>query len=331
VFQYQCPRCKTRMESPFDQGGSKRNCPACGQRLQIPSPPNKTILADLVDDGPTSPPHSEPAKWIVAGGGVRGGIKGAVSWDELHRMAQDGRLHRNDLVKEDGDSGWRGADTIPGLWPEEKLEEVADEPPVAAMRNPYLIPCQSCGRPIAKAAPACPICGAENHWMHPEIARFLSKKRQFQNIPDLELKAQGFVLTGRSRLPATFAGNLADILGNMRFFGSRSGVVFSVLEARWLAQELREIAGPEQQTFLVDFHTDPPTWQSSDHYYWIKVMDFFGFRTDSVRKTKKTGSWPKLLFQLALNYIVYPFLVLAGVAGLLYIGYLLLIWSGIMR
>jgi DNA-directed RNA polymerase subunit RPC12/RpoP len=49
--RYNCPRCKKPLESPAIEAGTKKPCPSCGQRLQVPMPPppppglNKTILA----------------------------------------------------------------------------------------------------------------------------------------------------------------------------------------------------------------------------------------------------------------------------------------------
>lgn len=60
MIHFECPRCKVALESPDDKAGAKRNCPQCGQRLQIPPPPpptNKTILAKPLP----APPHSRPA------------------------------------------------------------------------------------------------------------------------------------------------------------------------------------------------------------------------------------------------------------------------------
>jgi DNA-directed RNA polymerase subunit RPC12/RpoP len=50
-IRYNCPRCKKPLESPAIEAGTKKPCPSCGQRLQVPAPPppppglNKTILA----------------------------------------------------------------------------------------------------------------------------------------------------------------------------------------------------------------------------------------------------------------------------------------------
>src|SRR5689334_11578519 len=52
------------MSAPPSAAGKKGSCPKCGQRLQIPAPPNKTILAKPVDSpipGPTPPPLSAPS------------------------------------------------------------------------------------------------------------------------------------------------------------------------------------------------------------------------------------------------------------------------------
>ena len=55
LIKYNCPRCKTPLESPAAEGGTKKPCPSCGQRLQVPNAPpppaaaapnlNKTMLA----------------------------------------------------------------------------------------------------------------------------------------------------------------------------------------------------------------------------------------------------------------------------------------------
>ena len=52
---YNCPKCKKALESPAIEAGTKKPCPACGQRLQVPAAPptpalNKTML------GETEPP-----------------------------------------------------------------------------------------------------------------------------------------------------------------------------------------------------------------------------------------------------------------------------------
>jgi DNA-directed RNA polymerase subunit RPC12/RpoP len=52
-IKYNCPSCQKPLESPSNEAGTKKPCPACGQRLQIPAAPpppmthnpNKTILA----------------------------------------------------------------------------------------------------------------------------------------------------------------------------------------------------------------------------------------------------------------------------------------------
>ena len=55
-IKYNCPRCKAPLEAPAIEAGTKKPCPACGQRLQVPAAPppapavappnlNKTMLA----------------------------------------------------------------------------------------------------------------------------------------------------------------------------------------------------------------------------------------------------------------------------------------------
>src|SRR5262245_55116251 len=49
MIRFACPRCKAVLERPENVAGSKFACPSCGQRLQVPLPPeNKTLLGNLV-------------------------------------------------------------------------------------------------------------------------------------------------------------------------------------------------------------------------------------------------------------------------------------------
>jgi DNA-directed RNA polymerase subunit RPC12/RpoP len=60
---YNCPRCKKPLESPAIEAGTKKPCPSCGQRLQVPAAPpaaaqpnlNKTILASDESKAQLSP------------------------------------------------------------------------------------------------------------------------------------------------------------------------------------------------------------------------------------------------------------------------------------
>jgi DNA-directed RNA polymerase subunit RPC12/RpoP len=68
-IKYSCPRCQTPLEAPATEAGTKKPCPSCGQRLQVPAPPppaaaapapglNKTMLA-----GDESAPPAPPIKY----------------------------------------------------------------------------------------------------------------------------------------------------------------------------------------------------------------------------------------------------------------------------
>src|SRR5262245_59964192 len=45
-IRFACPVCKTAMKAPAQNAVQKLNCPKCGQRIQIPPPPRRTILAE---------------------------------------------------------------------------------------------------------------------------------------------------------------------------------------------------------------------------------------------------------------------------------------------
>lgn len=70
-IRYVCPKCKKSLESPRNMAGEKLNCPACGQRLQIPQPPaalppqNKTLLALEHGSPALAPPPAAPPPLIT--------------------------------------------------------------------------------------------------------------------------------------------------------------------------------------------------------------------------------------------------------------------------
>jgi DNA-directed RNA polymerase subunit RPC12/RpoP len=75
---YNCPRCKKPLESPASEAGTKKPCPSCGGRLQVPaaSPApapapdshlNKTLLAESsVPQITPSRPSSSPTPAVAA-------------------------------------------------------------------------------------------------------------------------------------------------------------------------------------------------------------------------------------------------------------------------
>jgi DNA-directed RNA polymerase subunit RPC12/RpoP len=84
-IKYNCPRCKKPLEAPASEAGTKKPCPACGGRLQVPAAPprsavvdplNKTLLASdesarqpsatpyapAPSAAPAAPPPAAPAR-----------------------------------------------------------------------------------------------------------------------------------------------------------------------------------------------------------------------------------------------------------------------------
>jgi len=63
-IRYNCPRCKKPLEAPASEAGTKKPCPSCGGRLQVPAAPprpavdplNKTLLATAEGTPPTPAP-----------------------------------------------------------------------------------------------------------------------------------------------------------------------------------------------------------------------------------------------------------------------------------
>ena len=67
MIRFACPRCKTVLERPEHEAGTKFSCPGCQQRLQVPGPPeNKTILGSLVL--PTTPSAEQKSTMGIKAG-----------------------------------------------------------------------------------------------------------------------------------------------------------------------------------------------------------------------------------------------------------------------
>jgi DNA-directed RNA polymerase subunit RPC12/RpoP len=82
-IRYNCPRCKKPLESPASEAGTKKPCPYCSGRLQVPAAParpqgdpglNKTLLASLDGCAPAVSPV--PAQGSVAQAAVPQGKSG---------------------------------------------------------------------------------------------------------------------------------------------------------------------------------------------------------------------------------------------------------------
>jgi DNA-directed RNA polymerase subunit RPC12/RpoP len=74
TIRYNCPRCKKPLESPANEAGTKKPCPHCGGRLQVPALPpgpaidplNKTLLAESVPQQAVALAASSPAPAAAA-------------------------------------------------------------------------------------------------------------------------------------------------------------------------------------------------------------------------------------------------------------------------
>jgi DNA-directed RNA polymerase subunit RPC12/RpoP len=60
TIQFSCPKCQSKLWAPDDKAGAKFPCPECGQRLQVPPPPNKTILGQVISPNETLPGQPTP-------------------------------------------------------------------------------------------------------------------------------------------------------------------------------------------------------------------------------------------------------------------------------
>jgi S1-C subfamily serine protease len=137
MIRFGCPVCKTVLQAPEGQAGSKVGCARCGQRLQVPARPrDKTILGTFLPAGSGTPsaapgegaqpagalppppqappPGSERPSWYYNQGGQQ---RGPVTLAELRQLASSGLLGGKDLVWTEGMAQWLAADAVPGLTP----------------------------------------------------------------------------------------------------------------------------------------------------------------------------------------------------------------------
>jgi ribosomal protein S27E len=244
MIRYRCPKCKKALTAHDTEAGAKVACPQCGQHLQIPTPPNQTVLGELIGTQDDPPPANPlPSEGYA-------GAPPPVRTAALSDAEAVGTKAQGDFPSQDD----------------------VDRP---------LMPCSACGQSVAREAAACPSCGKPNHWTHPQIRRFLRQKHQFESTPHLQAQGKGYVLVGRSTRDKGFTDHVARAVGSVGFFGPATLrgvgkiVAFSV-GAGYLSRFLSQVAGPNGQAFTIDFRTTPPAWNSTDDYYWAEVMEFFG-------------------------------------------------------
>jgi hypothetical protein len=130
-------------------------------------------------------------------------------------------------------------------------------------------------------APTCPKCGAPNGWLHPEIVRFLNRRRQVeQRYDNFGSEAQGYMLVCRSIRPKQFLDYAANAVGSLGFVAplSVSGlavVLGGAIGSEYAADLLREKAGPGANVLVIDFRHSPPVWSSTNDEFWEYALEFF--------------------------------------------------------
>jgi DNA-directed RNA polymerase subunit RPC12/RpoP len=65
TVRFNCPRCNAGFETPAAQAGTKFFCTGCGQKVQVPDPPqNKTMLGSVAPPSAFPPPGHLPGQAI---------------------------------------------------------------------------------------------------------------------------------------------------------------------------------------------------------------------------------------------------------------------------
>jgi S1-C subfamily serine protease len=146
MILFACPVCKTALQVPDEQGGTKVACSKCGQRLKVPdTDPNKTLLGERlpprlnlgVSAGPRLPPveSSDPPslpalfplpnrhqlQWYYMHNGVK---HGPVTWTDLEKMAANNKLEPVDPVWTRTMGQWLPAERAKVPFPGKRLGEV---------------------------------------------------------------------------------------------------------------------------------------------------------------------------------------------------------------
>jgi DNA-directed RNA polymerase subunit RPC12/RpoP len=297
MIRYRCPKCKKALTANGADAGAKLACPDCGQRLQVPTPANKTILGEIQEDSEVS--GTEPRQ-------------GAFASPPPIRRAATVDMPMAIPVDPPGVQGKPGGDSGIGR----------------------LMPCPACGNPIGREAAACLKCGEPNNWTHPRILRFLARKDRFIYIPNLEAQGRGYGLVGRSTRNRNFTDNLADVVGSLGFFGRATpkgliSVIGLSLGAKYLSQSLQSMAGKNGEAFAMDFRTTPPGWKSTNDLYWSEVMEFFGLTPPEPPHTPERPECNEIDYpperQDFLKSPAAFFLIFGGVVFVLAVGFLLLV------
>jgi hypothetical protein len=171
---------------------------------------------------------------------------------------------------------------------------VADERPAIASRS--LIPCETCGKSLACTAKACPHCGAENKWVHPEIQRFLASIKQFSRLPPFNYYYDKATIKGYADVKRG-AWRLVDQGGKLAIIGFLFPFVAFIffkspilLVPTLLLCGLAVIVGLGMLviglftdgkvtdtclSFHIDFAANPPKWTSDDDEFWKDIKAFF--------------------------------------------------------
>lgn len=126
MIDFYCPVCKTPQHAPEREGGSKRPCTKCGQRLQVPQAVSlQPVAIDQtvagVPGGPVGaklqpidslPGGATTVKWFYV---QKGKKMGPVLWADMVRLVAAKEVGATDLVWCKGMKQWEPAKAVPGL------------------------------------------------------------------------------------------------------------------------------------------------------------------------------------------------------------------------
>lgn len=149
----------------------------------------------------------------------------------------------------------------------------------AGNKKSSLIPCPSCDNAVAKSASACPHCGAENNYVHPKIASFLSKAGEMPG-PAFRYTSTGMSVVGATE-PASsqfatwggagvFLGGMLLAFTSFNTFGLLLFFVGMVLLGCALF-----VVPRDPQSFEIDYSSGKPVWTSTNDTLWASHKAHF--------------------------------------------------------
>src|SRR4051812_5436302 len=109
MIHFLCPRCNTAQQVADSFAGTKLPCSACGQRLQVPLPPQQQTMQGVLPSSLSAPAPAAGKEWHYT---HKGQTYGPVREADLKALVAQGKLRPRDKVWCDGMGDWQEAEAV---------------------------------------------------------------------------------------------------------------------------------------------------------------------------------------------------------------------------